>query len=213
MVGAGVESVQSTTGRVRLVSRELVPGARPRTKDEILRVLLDRFRSSGFDGASLAELSTATGLGKSSLYHHFPAGKTDMARQVLGYLERQLRTALFEPLAADLSPQDKLGRMLAAVWTFYEGGRRACLLERLAASIDRQAFHRPLARVFSRWISAVEGLCREVGLPPRVARERAEALVTSIEGALVVAAGLGEPAVFDRTLRRLARSTLARGGR
>ncbi|MEP7000146.1 MAG: helix-turn-helix domain-containing protein, partial [bacterium] len=42
------------------------------SKDEVLDRLLDTFRDRGYEGASLAELSAATGLMKSSLYHYFP---------------------------------------------------------------------------------------------------------------------------------------------
>ena len=49
------------------------------SREVVLERLLATFRDQGYDGASLAELSAATGLGKSSLYHHFPGGKVDMA--------------------------------------------------------------------------------------------------------------------------------------
>ena len=41
------------------------------------------FREHGFSGSSLAEISQHTGLGKGSLYHFFPGGKTEMAEAVL----------------------------------------------------------------------------------------------------------------------------------
>lgn len=179
------------------------------TKEEILERLMGSFRDSGFDGASLAELSAATGLGKSSLYHHFPGGKGDMARQVLEHLEATLETQMFEPLRSEASPQAKLSAMLDALSQFYEGGRRACLLERLCASVDRSSFRRPLARTFEGWIGAVEALGREAGLPESVARRRAEDLVVRIEGALVVCAGTGDTEVFTRTVADLRASLLA----
>ena len=57
------------------------------SKPEMLDRLMNLFRDKGFDGASLADISTATGLGKSSLYHHFPNGKEEIARQVLPDVE------------------------------------------------------------------------------------------------------------------------------
>jgi TetR/AcrR family transcriptional repressor of lmrAB and yxaGH operons len=179
------------------------------SKDEVLERLLAAFRDSGYDGASLAELSSATGLGKSSLYHHFPGGKEDMARQVLAHLDGQLAEALFEPLRSAQSPARKLAAMLATLDAFYEGGRKACLLERLCASVDRGRFQRPLARAFATWIEAVEALCVEAGVPRSLARSRAEDLVVRLEGALIVCVGTGDPGVFQRTLRELRRSLLA----
>ena len=138
------------------------------SKDEVLDLLLNTFRERGYEGSSLAELSTATGLGKSSLYHYFPGGKVDMAEQVLGHLDRQLSANLYEPLRSAQPPAKKLGRMLDVIDAFYEGGRKACLLERLCASVDRANFRRPLRQAFETWMEAVEAICLEAGLPKGV---------------------------------------------
>jgi AcrR family transcriptional regulator len=179
------------------------------TKHDMLSLLMDLFRDKGFDGASLADISELTGLGKSSLYHHFPNGKEEIALQLLTHLEEQLEQALFEPLRSSEPPRRKLDRMLDAIDAFYDGGNKACLLERLSASVDAKRFRRPLARVFKTWIDSVAALGVESGLTPAVARARAEELVVRIEGALVVCAGTGDTSVFARTIRDLRASVLA----
>jgi TetR/AcrR family transcriptional regulator, lmrAB and yxaGH operons repressor len=129
---------------------------------------------------------------------------------VLAFLEEQLELALFEPMRAAGTPRKKLDRMLDTIDAFYEGGKRACLLERLCASVDARRFRRPLGRAFSTWIDAVEALGVESGLPRAVARNRAEDVVVRVEGALVVCAGTGDTSIFARTIRELRESTLAR---
>src|SRR5262249_35767872 len=141
---------------------------------------------------------------------YFPDGKVDMAGQVLDRLESILEAALFEPLRSGRSPASKLAAMLDAVSSFYEDGRLACLLERLAASVDPQSLRPPPARACEKWIDAVEALARESGLPPALARSRAEDLVVRVEGALVVAAGTGDTKVFTRTIAALRASVLLR---
>jgi AcrR family transcriptional regulator len=179
------------------------------TRLEMLGRLMDLFRDKGFDGASLADIADSTGLGKSSLYHHFPNGKEQIALEVLAHLEDQLETALFEPMRSAGPPKRKLDRMLDVIDEFYAGGAKACLLERLSASVDVRRFRRPLGRAFNKWIDAVEVLGVEAGLPRTVARRRAEDLVARIEGALVICAGTGGTSVFKRTMRDLRESTLA----
>lgn len=171
--------------------------------------MMRTFREKGYDGASLTELSAATGLGKSSLYHYFPGGKVDMGRQVLSHLESTLERALFEPLRSRGKPDRRLEAMLRALSSFYEGGKLACLLERLCASVDQRKFRRPLGRAFEKWIDAVEALGVEAGVPMAVARRRAEDFVVRIEGALVVCAATGDTGVFDRTLEDLRRTLLS----
>ena len=102
----------------------------------MLARLMDLFREKGFDGAAVSDISESTGLGKSSLYHHFPNGKEEMALAVLAHLDEQLERALFEPMRSAESPRKKLNRMLDTIDTFYDGGKNACLLERLCASVD-----------------------------------------------------------------------------
>ena len=42
------------------------------SREDLLDRLLLVFRDRGFEGATIAEIARATGLGKASLYHHFP---------------------------------------------------------------------------------------------------------------------------------------------
>lgn len=180
-------------------------------KHEVLDRLFTVFREKGYDGASLADISAATGLAKSSLYHHFPDGKVDMARQVLDHLEVTLEESLFAPLRSSKSPEQKLSAMLKTISVFYDEGRQACLLERLCASVNTKGFRKPLARAFEKWIDMVEALAREAGLPRALARARAEDLVVRIEGALVVCAGTGNTRIFTRTIADLRRSLFEHG--
>lgn len=180
------------------------------SREEILGRLADTFRRRGYDGASLSHLAKATGLGKSSLYHYFPGGKEEMATGVLTALGEQLEVALFGPLEGPGAPARKLGRMLEVLDAFYDGGRKACLLERLSASADRAPFERPLRAVFQRWIHAIAELCIQAGIPAAAARTRAEDAVVRIEGALVLSAGTGDHRPFGRALSAIRVSLLAR---
>ena len=166
-------------------------------------------RRHGYDGASLAELSKATGLGKSSLYHHFPDGKDDMVRAVLGRLEEQLTAAIFEPLGGAGTPRRRLEAMVETLDAFYRGGREACVLANLALGNARKRFRKPVRRIFEAWVAAIAGALSDAGLPEAVARARAEGAVLRIEGALVLAAAFEDPAIFGRTLEQLAAELLA----
>jgi len=178
------------------------------TKTEVLDRIMDSFRKHGYDGASLATLSKRTGLGKSSLYHHFPGGKEQMAHEVLAHLNAGLRET-FQAVEDEPDPKRKLDLMLDAIDAFYDGGKKACLLERLSASVDRARFGAPLKATFSDWISVLTSMGRAAGLSVTTAQRRAEGAVVRIEGALVVAAGMGDPSVFGRTLAEMRATLLA----
>jgi AcrR family transcriptional regulator len=160
-------------------------------------------RQQGYDGASIAELSKATGLGKSSLYHHFPDGKDDMVGAVLGHLEETLETQVFAPLRASGAPETRLRAMTRALDAFYDHGRDACLLANLGIGESARPFHPRVRAIFETWIAALMVPLRDAGVPRAQAKARAEDALIRIEGAVVLARSLQDSAVFTRTLRAL----------
>ncbi len=166
-------------------------------------------RRHGYDGASLAELSKATGLGKSSLYHYFPAGKDDMVRAVLEHVEQQLRELLFTPLRAPGPVRRRLEEMVKTVDAYYRGGKEACVLGNLVLGTSRTRFRPQLQAIFGEWIEALAAVLIEGGFSKSVARARAEDAVMRMEGALVLAGGMDDAALFGRALKQLPAELLA----
>lgn len=167
-------------------------------------------RRQGYDGASLTEISKATGLGKSSLYHYFPDGKEDMVGAVLKYLETALETDVFAPLRQPGTPLGRLRRMSESLDDFYREGREACLLATLSVGDSSKPFHPRVKKIFRAWLDAIAAAIRDGGFSGSAADERAEDALVKIEGALVLARSLGEPAIFGRTLKELPASLLER---
>ena len=173
------------------------------TREEVVERLMGVVRRYGYDGASLTELSKATGLGKSSLYHYFPAGKDDMVRAVLEHLEEQLRTAVFDPLRGPGAPRARIEAMVRTVDDLYGGGHKPCVLGNLVLGSSRPRFRRQLRAIFEQWIDALAKALADGGIPGPVARSRAEDAVMRVEGALIVARGMDDVGLFGRALRQL----------
>lgn len=179
------------------------------SREQVIERILTEFRLRGYDASSLSDLSAATGLGRSSLYHYFPGGKEQMAADVLAHLASMLEAEVFTPLRSVRPAKRRLDGLLDAIDAFYRGGRDACLLERLTASSEATALAKPLRGMFQAMMSAFEETAREAGLSSAQARARAEDAVIRIEGALVVSAGLGDAGPFERVIRNLRRAFLA----
>ena len=77
-------------------------------RETYLPVLFRLFRHHGYDGVSLAKIAEATGLGKASLYHHFPGGKTEMVRETLAYSGRWMTDNIVVPLQGEGEPLERL---------------------------------------------------------------------------------------------------------
>ncbi|WP_287128325.1 TetR/AcrR family transcriptional regulator [Candidatus Cyanaurora vandensis] len=178
-------------------------------REEVVARLVPVFRRYGYEGASLAELAKATGLGRSSLYHYFPGGKEDMARAALESLGGWLEQHLLTPLRGPGLPAERLDQAVIALGQLYGNGKEACLLGMLVHGESRHLFQTQLRDSFLALITALAALMAETGIAPPMAHRRAEEAVVRIQGALILAGGLGDEAPFQRVLQSLKVDLLA----
>ncbi|WP_322514320.1 TetR/AcrR family transcriptional regulator [Rhodopseudomonas palustris] len=169
----------------------------------LLPLLGEVFRAHGYEGASLALISQATGLGKGSLYHFFPGGKKQMAEEVLAEIDGWFETHIFAPLRDTDDPRAAIAAMLAGVDDYFRSGARVCLVGVIALGHARDDFAAPVNDYFLRWQEALATALRRHGLGAAVARRRAEDAVLTIQGALVLARARNDAKVFTRALAEL----------
>jgi AcrR family transcriptional regulator len=179
------------------------------TEDELLHRLTREFRRVGYEGASLTSLSEATGLKKASLYHRFPGGKEQMAREVLAAAHEWLDCHILQPLRSDRSPRERVEAMVRELDAFYDGGRQACLLNVFAAPLGETGpFAEMVREVLVSWLEALTATLVESGIEYETARKRARRAIALIQGNLVVARGLQTTAPFQESLAELRRELL-----
>ena len=178
--------------------------------DALIDRLSATFREVGYEGASLALLSEATGLKKASLYHRFPGGKEQMGLEVLQEAGRWLGNHVLKPLAGEGTPRERIAAMTGELDSFYHGGKRACLLNLLSSPIGEESpFKETIRHMFEAFVEALAGVIAEAGCTPAAARDRAEHGVALIQGSLVLARGLGSTKPFRKALDALADELLA----
>lgn len=173
------------------------------SKDEIIDRLFAVFQEHGFDGASLSDISRATGLGKSSLYHHFPDGKLQMAQAVLERAATVIDGGIAEVAKSSLSLKARIRKIVALLNQMYSGGRTLCVLGQLATSSVRSDASDGLRQAFEIWINAIALLAEESGMPARRATTFAEDWIARLQGALIMQAATGDTGAFERTLEAL----------
>ncbi len=178
-------------------------------REDAVARLVEVFRQYGYEGATLARLSRATGLGKASLYHHFPGGKEEMAAAVLDSLRHKLETGLLAPLRSKGDPSERLQAMARSVDAYYNHGQQACLLAMLALGEANGLFQAQIQQALNEWIDALAGVAVDAGVDTAIARQRAEDAILQIQGALILAKGLGDTAPFQRVLSALPENLLA----
>lgn len=176
------------------------------SKDEVLSRLFGVFRTYGYEGATLARISDSTGLGRASLYHYFPGGKDEMAREVLSVAQNWLTANVIAPLQGPGSPHGRIRTMLQNLRAGYRDGEASCVVNLLGVGEAGEKFRGDLSATAELWIGGIESLLRGAGVTPARARRSAVDTVVRIEGALVVARAIGDTSVFTRTLADIERA-------
>lgn len=177
--------------------------ARAGERAELLALLGEVFREHGYDGASLATITERTGLGKGSVYHFFPGGKEEMATAVLAEIDAWFEREVFAPLRDGEAPEVAIAGMFRSVDAYFRSGRRVCLVGSFALGDTRDRFGRAVRAYFDTWRSTLATALHRRGHRPAAARALAEDVVAGIQGALVLARAVDDPAVFTRSLARL----------
>ncbi|QWG17773.1 TetR/AcrR family transcriptional regulator [Bradyrhizobium sediminis] len=177
---------------------------------DLLPLLAEVFRAHGYEGATLALLGEATGLGKGSLYHFFPGGKAQMAAEVLAEIDRWFEVNIFAPLRESDDPARAVATMIGAVDSYFRSGQRVCLVGVIALGASRDMFAVQVQGYFSRWHDALARVLGRSGLSARVARQRSTDALVTIQGALVLARALGDSRIFGQTMANLTARLLAR---
>jgi len=156
------------------------------SREELLNRLGETFRLYGYEGASMSRIAAATGLGKASLYHHFPEGKEQMAGAVLDHVRAVYEEKVFRPLESVHPPRQRLVNMLKALEQDYDNGRKSFLPTLLGQTVERDLFAEPIQDFFARWIDCLTQLLNDAGLARDIAARRAHDTVERIQGALML---------------------------
>ena len=172
-------------------------------KSRIVDRLFLVFRDRGYEGSSLAYLSQATGLGKSSLYHHFPRGKEQMAEVVLERGKAFIQSAITDVAKSREPLKIRIRKIAAAFDQLYAGGCNPCVLGKLAIADIGAAGHQLARDILELWTTAIAELARDSGMPGTRARQFAEDWIARVQGSLILHSANGDRKPFERALSAL----------
>ncbi|UII76238.1 TetR/AcrR family transcriptional regulator [Flagellimonas sp. HMM57] len=171
---------------------------------EILKGLTKVFRSKGYEGASLKELSEATGLKKASLYHRFPNGKQEMADAVLNHLGEWIINNVFQSLLDDdIEPQIRLKNGLSEIRTLYNDGKETCIFRALSMQTGIELFEEQIKKGMNEWLSTFKEIGMAFQLNHKEAEQKALQVLIEIQGSLIVTKGIGDISIFENTIKNI----------
>lgn len=170
------------------------------------------FRRQGYSATGINQILEVAQVRAGSLYHHFPDGKAELAAAVVDRVGGGIGVLLRTLLAAGDPAADIMDRwvdVMAANLTADE--RDGCPIEPIATeSVTASPIVRAAsARAFGDWIGAIADRLRADGRSSDDAEETARAVVSLIEGALLLSRVTGEPTALHAA-KTAARALLER---
>lgn len=193
---------------VRMPSTTRSRGRPGVSRESLITALAAVFRQHGYDGASLAELASATGLGKASLYHHFPGGKADMAGVLIRHQIAEAHGLAFCHLTSGESAELRLARFLDGFERYTDDGERCCLLTILGQGNPDLPFQALIKTQFDDWTAALSAAFEAQGQGSKRSRRRALAVMTELYGGLSLGRIQASPKPVRAALKRLRKTLL-----
>jgi AcrR family transcriptional regulator len=177
-------------------------------RSDVVLALAGVFRKRGFEGGSLSYIQQETGVGRGSLYHFFPEGKTDMARAVLDQVGEWFEERIFLPLRTATDPRQAIADTSREVAEYFISRERVCLFAAITLGEEQETFAQSVRTYFTDWVDALTAALATAGLTPRVAHDRALDAVAAIQGGLVLARAYGDDQTFLGIVDRVEKGLL-----
>jgi TetR/AcrR family transcriptional repressor of lmrAB and yxaGH operons len=173
------------------------------TRESLEEQLVTVFKKRGYEGATLNQLAAATGLGKASLYHHFPGGKAEMAAVLLRQAVARLQKSAFSRLGKSAPAEVRLQQFVDGFSAYTEHGESPCLVAILAQGSAQEVHGESIAQQYQDWMAALTSVFAETGQKSRRAQRSAAELLTGLYGNLLTAQLLGDANHFRRGIKRI----------
>ena len=106
-------------------------------------------------------------------------------------------------MAGDGTPRKRVLAVAEKLREFYAGGTKPCLMEVLSIRGGSEALQIALKTAMLEMLNAFAQIAKECGLSAAIAKHKAEEAIVRLEGSLILARVVDDPACFERTLKQL----------
>jgi TetR/AcrR family transcriptional repressor of lmrAB and yxaGH operons len=160
-------------------------------KDSLVRTAMRLFRRQGYASSGLQQILAESAAPRGSLYHYFPGGKEELGEAAVG-----MAATLMGEMLADLANRHKSPEAFVkgycrtmAKWMEESDFRSGCPI---ATTMLETAPHAPgLTKAgvaaLDHWIGIIAPVFMAKGVSTKEARTKAQLLVATMEGALLIA--------------------------
>jgi len=160
-------------------------------REDLLDAATELFRARGYEGVGVAELLERSGAPRGSLYFHFPGGKEQIGVEAVERVGASIRTQ-FQALAArepDLEHYVDAVFRSAAKTVKERSFDASCPIAAIASESSSRSplLRAAVAETLASWEREVAAMAERWGMNAKAAAEFASAVITAMEGAMIMA--------------------------
>ena len=168
------------------------------TRQRLIRAAEQLFRVQGYSGGGLKQLTAEASAPWGSLYHFFPAGKAQLGAEAARFAGELYAVGWRRAFDQAGSPGEAVERIFMVEAKILEGSdyRNGCPIAGMTldiASTD-EGLRVACEAAFGLWLETIRQGFEVFGAPPEAARALASFVLSSIEGAIVLARAAKSPA-------------------
>jgi TetR/AcrR family transcriptional regulator, transcriptional repressor for nem operon len=185
-------------------------------REHILSIAQRLVQQRGYNGFSYADIATEVGIRKASLHHHFPT-KADLGLALIDAYTEQFNAELQKIAGKTLSPEKKLKAYIALYRQSLEA-ERICLCGMLSSEVSTLdvAMLPKLTHFFAlntAWLAQLleQGKTTQSFAFNGSATQQAQMILSTLQGALLIARAHGNCVAFDQTASLLALNLTRKG--
>jgi AcrR family transcriptional regulator len=183
---------------------------RPRdSRERMVRSAAVLFRERGYSGTAFSDVIAHSGAPRGSIYHHFPGGKAQLAREAVAWAAETIAGRLDEALATERDAAGVLRAFLAPWREVLERSdfRAGCPL--VAITVETEVppeLREAVSDAFAGWRQLLAARLRRAGIASARARTLATLTLSAIEGAVLLCRAQRDTAPLDAVAAELARA-------
>jgi TetR/AcrR family transcriptional repressor of lmrAB and yxaGH operons len=161
------------------------------SKGKTLAAAADLFRLQGYFGTALQDILAAAGSPRGSLYFHFPDGKEQIGEAALKLAGDANARAISQAAAASESAEAFVLRLIRGMAAHLEksGFRDGCPIATTAleTAVHSEALRGAARDAFQKWEGEIRRGLERFGINPEDSDPIATAVLSQLEGALLLA--------------------------
>ena len=167
------------------------------SRQRMIRTMGRLLQRQGFHATGLNQVVAESGAPKGSLYHHFPAGKEQLAVEAVRSAGEHAAGAMASTLASRTTAAEAIRAVVTGMAVALErsGFEYGCPIATVALEVssDSAPVREACDEVFASWERLIAGRLVADGAAPTAAAETATVVLAALEGGLILARTRQDP--------------------